>query len=64
MNLQRSTPHPNQPVAESPGGLAWLYTILRFNFVKLVPLSIGGNYQSKDLAHCQYRPLPRERECV
>jgi len=42
-----------KPVAESPGGLAWLYTILRFNFIKLVPLSIGGNYQSKDLAHCQ-----------
>jgi len=42
-----------KPCAESPGGLAWLYTLLRFNFVKLVPLSVGGNYQSKDLAHCQ-----------
>lgn len=40
-------------VAESPGGLAWLYTLLRFNQIKLVPLTTQSNYQSKDLAHTQ-----------
>ena len=40
-------------VAESPDGLAWLYTLLRFNVLKLVPLSRNSNYQSKDLAHTQ-----------
>jgi hypothetical protein len=40
-------------VAESPDGLAWLYTLLRFNAIKLVPLSRNSNYQSKDLAHTQ-----------
>eukprot|EP00287_Rhodomonas_sp_CCMP768_P016546 CAMPEP_0196758624 /NCGR_PEP_ID=MMETSP1091-20130531/104282_1 /TAXON_ID=302021 /ORGANISM="Rhodomonas sp., Strain CCMP768" /LENGTH=1086 /DNA_ID=CAMNT_0042107455 /DNA_START=30 /DNA_END=3290 /DNA_ORIENTATION=- len=40
-------------VAESPGGCAWIYTLLRFNQLKLVPLSRQSNYQSKDLAHTQ-----------
>ena len=40
-------------VSESPDGLAWLYTLLRFNALKLVPLSRNSNYQSKDLAHTQ-----------
>eukprot|EP00286_Rhodomonas_abbreviata_P000694 CAMPEP_0181291048 /NCGR_PEP_ID=MMETSP1101-20121128/1749_1 /TAXON_ID=46948 /ORGANISM="Rhodomonas abbreviata, Strain Caron Lab Isolate" /LENGTH=1087 /DNA_ID=CAMNT_0023395393 /DNA_START=89 /DNA_END=3353 /DNA_ORIENTATION=+ len=40
-------------VAESPGGCAWIYTLLRFNQMKLVPLTTNSNYQSKDLAHTQ-----------
>jgi len=40
-------------VAESDPGLAWIYTLLRFNQVKLVPVSKNSNYQSKDLAHTQ-----------
>jgi len=40
-------------VAESAGGMSWLYTLLRFNQLKLVPLTRQSNYQSKDLAHTQ-----------
>jgi alpha-glucan,water dikinase len=40
-------------VAESDDGLAWIYTILRFNVMKLVGISRRSNYQSKDLAHTQ-----------
>jgi alpha-glucan,water dikinase len=40
-------------VAESPNGLAWIYVLLRFNQMKLVPVSRRSNYQSKDLAHTQ-----------
>ncbi|EKX34264.1 hypothetical protein GUITHDRAFT_166257 [Guillardia theta CCMP2712] len=40
-------------VAESEEGLSWLYTLLRFNQMKLVPLTRNSNYQSKDLAHTQ-----------
>lgn len=40
-------------VAESPAGMSWLYTLLRFNQMKLVPLTRQSNYQSKDLAHTQ-----------
>ena len=34
-----------KPVAETPGGMSWLYTLLRFNQVKLVPLTRNANYQ-------------------
>jgi len=40
-------------VAESDDGLAWIYTLLRFNVMKLVGISRRSNYQSKDLAHTQ-----------
>lgn len=39
--------------AESDDGLAWIYTLLRFNVMKLVGISRRSNYQSKDLAHTQ-----------
>ena len=40
-------------VAESSSGMSWLYTLLRFNQMKLIPLTRNSNYQSKDLAHTQ-----------
>ena len=41
-----------KPVAETPGGMSWLYTLLRFNQVKLVPLTRNANYQVPCVCVC------------